>query len=172
MIQTERLRLRPFDAADYEAAILGDDTLAAHLGTPVAPAWLEFPEVLPLWLQTVRADPTLLPWTAYGYFDRATGRLVGGGGFKGRPTQAGEVEIGYGLAPEVRGRGLAVEAATALVRWAQAQPDVQLVTAHTLAENNPSTGVLQRIGFVRTAELVDPDDGPVWRWELADRLGE
>ena len=43
------------------------------------------------------------------------------------------------------------------------------VTAHTLAEENASTKVLQRCGFTRTAELIDPDEGPVWRWELQIR---
>ena len=43
---------------------------------------------------------------------------------------------------------------------------VALVCAHTLAGENPSTGVLRRLGFRRTAELADPEVGAVWRWEL------
>jgi [ribosomal protein S5]-alanine N-acetyltransferase len=34
-------------------------------------------------------------------------------------------------------------------------------------QDNPSTGVLRRLGFTWARELVDPDDGPLWRWELA-----
>jgi ribosomal-protein-alanine N-acetyltransferase len=41
------------------------------------------------------------------------------------------------------------------------------VTAHTLAEDNPSTAVLRKNRFVRTAELDDPDTGTIWRWERA-----
>jgi hypothetical protein len=29
--------------------------------------------------------------------------------------------------------------------------------------------VLTRCGFTRTAELTDPDEGRVWRWELRIR---
>ena len=39
------------------------------------------------------------------------------------------------------------------------------VLAHTLAQANPSTGVLQALGFTRTAE-IDSEDGLIWRWEL------
>ena len=44
---------------------------------------------------------------------------------------------------------------------------VTLVCAHTLAAETASTAVLRRLGFRRTAELVDPEVGAVWRWELA-----
>jgi ribosomal-protein-alanine N-acetyltransferase len=44
---------------------------------------------------------------------------------------------------------------------------VSTVIAHTLANENPSTGVLRRLGFTKTHDLVDPEDGPIWRWELA-----
>jgi RimJ/RimL family protein N-acetyltransferase len=43
---------------------------------------------------------------------------------------------------------------------------VEVVTAHTLAEFNGSTTVLQRCGMTRASELVDPNDGPIWRWEV------
>ena len=164
---TDRLYLRAFTLPDYEAAALGDEALAAQLGAPVAPGWLEFPDAIQFWLQHARTEPDLLPWMLYGYFDRTTHTMVGGGGFKGRPSAEGVVEIGYGLAPAYRGQGLAVEAARALAAWAYEQPDVRLVIAHTLPENNASTDVLRRAGFRHVGEVQDPDDGLVWRWELA-----
>ena len=42
---------------------------------------------------------------------------------------------------------------------------MELVLAHTLPEESPSTGVLRRCGFTMTGEVVDGDD-VVWRWEL------
>ncbi|MBC7446511.1 MAG: GNAT family N-acetyltransferase [Hymenobacteraceae bacterium] len=153
--------------AEYEAAIAGDDALSQQLGVPVAAGWLDFRDALDFWLKLVRADAGLLPWTLYGYFDRTSGEMLGGGGFKGRPTgAAGTVEIGYGLAPAARGRGLATEAAAALATWAYDQPGVGLVMAHTLPTENASTGVLRRAGFAHVGEEVDPDDGLVWRWEI------
>jgi|SRR6267378_2525891 len=37
--------------------------------------------------------------------------------------------------------------------------------AHTLPLSNPSTRVLQKCGFRHIGAVVDPEDGPVWRWE-------
>jgi RimJ/RimL family protein N-acetyltransferase len=90
---------------------------------------------------------------------------VGLGGFKGPADRAGEVEIGYGIAPEYRGQGLATEAAKALVDEARRCISLARVLAHTLPANNASTRVLARCGFHRTAEIKDPQDGVIWRWE-------
>ncbi|HEV2068935.1 MAG TPA: hypothetical protein VGR26_03985 [Acidimicrobiales bacterium] len=37
----------------------------------------------------------------------------------------------------------------------------------TASRLSPSTSVLVRCGFANVAEVLDPDDGPVWRWELS-----
>lgn len=164
---TPRLRLRAFTPTDYEAALLGDTHLAAHLGAPVAIDWIEAGgDAIAWWLTRVRADPTVVKWALYGYFDRVTGELLGGGGFKGHPNEEGAVEAGYGLAPTARGQGYATEALQALVRFAFTQPQVRQVFAHTLPEQTPSTRVLRRTGFQFTGEVDDPEDGRLWRWEL------
>jgi [ribosomal protein S5]-alanine N-acetyltransferase len=31
--------------------------------------------------------------------------------------------------------------------------------------------VLTRCGFERTGQVVDPEDGLVWRWEIRDEAG-
>ncbi|NEK59012.1 GNAT family N-acetyltransferase [Geodermatophilus sabuli] len=103
-------------------------------------------------------------WFSYLIIDPTTNTVVGLGGFTGPPTD-GTVEIGYSVAPAHRGRGHATEAARRWLDIATAR-GVTLVRAHTLAEENPSTAVLRRLGFRRTAELSDPDVGAVWRWEL------
>lgn len=85
---------------------------------------------------------------------------------KGPPDQGGVVEIAYGVDPEYQGRGYATEAARALVNFAFRSGQVCLVRAHTRAENNASMRVLAKCGFEPIGEVVDPEDGLVWRWEL------
>ncbi len=41
--------------------------------------------------------------------------------------------------------------------------------AHTCPEPNASTRVLTKCGFRRVGEVMDPDDGLVWRWEKDDK---
>jgi RimJ/RimL family protein N-acetyltransferase len=75
------------------------------------------------------------------------------------------VEIAYGVVPSREGQGFATEAAGGLVRFAATDPRVRLLRAHTLPEANASARVLRKCGFVHVGSVVDPEDGPVWRWE-------
>jgi RimJ/RimL family protein N-acetyltransferase len=77
----------------------------------------------------------------------------------------GEVEKGYGVAPERQGRGHATVAARWLIDTAFAR-DVEVVIAHTLAEFNTSTTVLHRCGMMKVDEIFNQNDGPIWRWEV------
>ena len=47
---------------------------------------------------------------------------------------------------------------------------VRTIRAHTLAETNASTRVLEKCGFKKIGETTDPENNlPVWRWERAPR---
>jgi hypothetical protein len=34
-------------------------------------------------------------------------------------------------------------------------------------ERNASVRILEKLGFAHLGQVVDPEDGPVWRWERA-----
>ena len=109
----------------------------------------EHPEQAPWWMQLFLVDHA----------------LVGSGGFVGPPVE-GVVEIGYEIAPEFRGRGYATAAAQAMIDRARVG-GANTVVAHTLAQHNPSTGVLQKLGFRFVGEMPDDENGAIWRWELS-----
>jgi [ribosomal protein S5]-alanine N-acetyltransferase len=125
-------------------------------------------EVSPTWLEALRnsAGQGPDPWR-FGFWivEKATGQIVGGAGFKGAPDGDGMVEIAYGVVPSREGQGYATEAARALIHFATADARVKTIRAHTLPEPNASTRVLAKCGFVHVGPVVDPEDGPVWRWE-------
>jgi RimJ/RimL family protein N-acetyltransferase len=77
------------------------------------------------------------------------------------------VEIAYGIAPEEQGKGYATEAAKALVELARTFPEVRVIRAHTLPDGAASKRVLEKCGFQHTGEVIDPEDGLVWRFESA-----
>ena len=155
--------LQPATLAQIEALIAGDEVFAAKFDLQVVPGYIAFPEALEYTRKGLAEglDPN---WSSHLVIDPHAGELVGLGGFKGAPV-AGEVEIGYGVAPERQGRGHATAAARWLTETAFAR-GAEVVVAHTLAEMNASTTVLQRCGMTKVGELVDPDDGPIWRWEV------
>ena len=118
------------------------------------------------WLAQL-ASPDADVWTlGFDIIDRTTGANVGACGFKGPPDDDAVVEIAYSIAPACQGRGYATEAAGALAAFAFDSHRVHRVRAHTLPENNASTRVLMKCGFRAVGEVIDPDDGLVWRWEL------
>jgi RimJ/RimL family protein N-acetyltransferase len=159
------IRLEPATAAWLEALVEGDDAFTKRFGIVVVPGWAGFPEALPHALQAARLRDRD-PWGSHLIFDHDDA-LVGFGGFKGAPVD-GTVEVGYAVAPQRQGHGIA----TAATRWMIDQARLrgcERVIAHTLAEASPSTSVLQRCGFVHTATVAEPDGDVtdnVWRWDL------
>lgn len=105
------------------------------------------------------------PWMHGFNLLRADGANVGIGSFKGPPVD-GAVEIAYAVVPEHQGKGYATVAARAMVEFAFRAPEVRKVLAHTLPDGLASQRVLLKSGFTHTGEVVDPEDGLVWRFEI------
>jgi [ribosomal protein S5]-alanine N-acetyltransferase len=152
-IQTESLRL---------VLQTPEETLASI--EAMSPA--EKAEVSPDWLARVRAATEADPWTlGFTVVHRANATVIGSCGYKGPPDPDGVVEISYGINPDHRGKGYATEAAEGLVTYAFRDSRVRVVCAHTFEKANASTRVLTRCGFRYIGEVIDPEDGLVWRWE-------
>jgi len=122
-------------------------------------------EVSPQWLALLEASANIDPWVhGFAIRHRGSGAVIGTCGFTGPPDANGEVEIAYGIDEEHQGNGYASEAAEALVKFAYGYESVRLLRAHTLPVANASSRVLTKCGFQKAGEIVDPNDGPVWRW--------
>ena len=87
------------------------------------------------------------------------------------PSADGVVEIAYGVASEHQGNGYATEAAQALVAYTFTFGEVRVVRAHTLPESGASKQVLAKCGFRHVGEVIDPEDGLVWRFEKHNAVG-
>jgi [ribosomal protein S5]-alanine N-acetyltransferase len=112
------------------------------------------------------ASEAAAPWCGYLALEGPLRRVVGSCGFKGGPGDKRMVEIAYFTFPGEEGRGIATSMAAALVDVARAhRAAVAVVCAHTLPEHNASCRVLEKTGFRHVGGVLDPEDGPVWRWE-------
>ena len=119
------------------------------------------------WLAALNHSGAVDPWIlGFTICEQLSGKAVGQCGFKGPPGPGRVVEIAYGIAPEYRGCGYATEAAQALVAFAFRTGQVEIVRAHTLPTHNASGRVLAKCGFKHLGEVIEPDDGLVWRWEI------
>ena len=168
-LETANLVLDPCVPSHIIALIETPDRFEEMTGMPAAAGLREMyasDDVSPEWLATLRASAVADPWQ-HGFFiiHRDVRVVIGSAGFKGPPDASGIVEIAYGIAPGFQGQGYATEAARALIEFAQRSPRVLLIRAHTLPGANASTRVLPKCGFTRIGTIIDPADGPVWRWE-------
>jgi [ribosomal protein S5]-alanine N-acetyltransferase len=167
MITSGNLHLIPVSRAHKEALAAGKPELALLLGVTVPQGWPHFPQAFTLPAPGAPQEtPHDVHWWGYFFIDTARGRLVGNGGFKGGPDDAGAVEIGYEVATEYWNLGYATQAAKAMIAFAFAQPGVNEVAAHTLTEGNASNGVLQKAGMELVPGVIEMGSMKVWKWRI------
>jgi len=156
-----RIRVEPVRRGWAGALSHGDAEFTQRFAVPVEKDWAGFPEALPIIIAAAQRDEPD-QWGPRLFFGD-DGALIGNGGWNGPPAD-GTAELGYAVAPARQGRGVATAVVRELVRRARVA-GLRMVFAHTLAAESASTSVLARCGFAKVAELIDPDEGPVWRWE-------
>lgn len=141
-LQSERLVLRAPDADDV-------DTLTRLCQDPDVQRWTTVPSPY------VREDaarfvaeivaPGWAAGTAQEWGIRVDGRLVGMVGLT--RIGDGEAELGYWLAPHVRGRGLMSEAVALVLDHGFRTLPIQRVEWHAVVGNVASAAVARRAGF-------------------------
>lgn len=104
-----------------------------------------------------------LPWI--GYFTKQDNQIVGCCAFTGKPIND-RVEVSYWTFKENEGKGISTWACKELISIAyKTDPNVQII-AKTAPENNASTKILQRNGFVFSGIVQDHEIGDAWEWVL------
>jgi RimJ/RimL family protein N-acetyltransferase len=147
--RTKRLLLRPGFPEDAQALAeaIADQAIVRNLATAPWPYALRDAEAF---LAAPR-DPVLPSFLIAERTDGAP-RLVGACGLGRRPS--GAVELGYWVARQHWGRGIATEACAALIDIAGALRLPQLEGSHFV--DNPASGrVLEKLGFEPTG-IVAP----------------
>ncbi|HKP74213.1 MAG TPA: GNAT family N-acetyltransferase [Longimicrobiaceae bacterium] len=172
-MNTERITTARLELVGCTPELLraeGDDRarFAALLEAAVPESWPPelYDEDARQWtLRAVEETPDAAGWWMYYVVgDEPGGReLVGVVGYKGPPTEDGTVEVGYGILPEYRRRGYAVEATRALIGRAFGFPQVTRVVAETYPHLVPSLGVMGRCGLTFAG---DGSEEGVVRYEL------
>lgn len=170
-IETKNLKLIPCDTEILKSAIQGNKFIAEKLNVKVQDNWTEFGVgALHYSLDKLLESEEEKYWWTYFPIHKQDNKLIGSGGYKGKPATDGTVELGYEIAPAYRNRGLATEMTRGLIENAFKDDKVKSIIAHTLGQENASTKVLQKCGFEKVQEINDPDDGLIWRWELKKQI--
>jgi RimJ/RimL family protein N-acetyltransferase len=96
--------------------------------------------------------------------------MIGHVGYHGPPTE-GAVEIGYTVFPTYRGHGYATEAVLGMIANARDR-GVERFILSISPGNAPSLAIAERLGFERTGEQIDDEDGLEWVFELKASKGK
>lgn len=156
----------PFSVEQINKLIEGADAFLSDYKLQVVEGYLPFEGALEYSLNQIQTSQIWHPWLPYLFVFRPDQALVGAGGFASVPDSDRTVEIGYSIAPSYQNRGFASSAARQLIEIAFASNLVDCVCAHTLAEPSASTRVLEKCGMNRVSEVISPEDGKLWRWEI------
>lgn len=154
--ETARLSLRPFTWADLDelAIIRADPEVMRYIGAG-----------LPHDIEQVRSSlqRKVQIWAQHNFGHWAVrfkgeGKIVGWCGLDFL-DETSEIEIGYGLARQCWGQGIATEAARASLRYAFDQRHLEYIAAVALPANLASQRVMQKIGmkYIRHAFFYHSD---------------
>ena len=145
-IATSRLVLEPVGRKQVEAFLTGDfRSVSRGDGWPRDSTEEGFPP----WRLSLKHDVEVT-WLV-----TLDGKAIGDCFTHGGADEAGDIEIGYGLAAPYRGNGYGTELVAGLVGWLILHPSIHRVVARNVdARNAPSRRALERAGFV-----LEDDDG-------------
>ena len=158
--------LRAFELRDldYFFEFFGDAAASEHVGGPSnhEDTW-----------RRMLAGAALWSLTGIGMWSiarRDDDRAIGHGGFFDflrtcDPSLAGKVEMGWILAPEAQGQGLAREACDAMLAWFGQQFGAHDIWALISPGNEPSMKLARKLGFERQPDGVYRDQ-PQTYWLL------
>jgi RimJ/RimL family protein N-acetyltransferase len=156
-LRTPRLRLDPLTVADAEemVPVLADPALYRFTGgSPPSAGDLR----RRYRAQVAGSSPDgAQGWLNWIVRESATGRPVGY--VQATVEQRRSAEVAWVIEPRSAGRGLASEAAAAMIGWLRAR-GIAPVTAHVHPAHRASARVAERIELVRTGVVVDGED--VW----------
>jgi len=156
MIETERLILKPLTYEQLIKYTRLDNSLETEfkLNSSTRTISAELNEALEQTILPNVADPNknYLFSTIWTIISKADNKMVGDLCFVGEPNEDGEIEIGYGTYEEFRKRGFMTEAVSAMIKWAEKQPNIRTIIASTDKTNVDSFSILQRNNFTKYGE--------------------
>jgi RimJ/RimL family protein N-acetyltransferase len=161
-IVSARLELVSLSADFMQASLDGRlEWAAGLLGVALPDDWPgDAAHVLRLRVQQLAHDPQSQPWLLRAIVRREPPScFVGRIGFHAPPDERGAVEVGYTIEPMFRRRGYALEAVEALFGWAAREHGIQHFVASIRPGNQPSLGLVTKLGFVQVGTQWDDIDG-------------
>lgn len=162
-IITDRLILVPVTLEITQSLLDGSSKEIENLGINIDEKWPtdDTMDILPFVNESLEKDRIPSGFEFWMIVKKDTMNVLGDIGFKGKPNEKGEIEVGFGLVENERGHGLGFESLKAIIDWAISQNNVKVIKADCLIDNKPSARILEKVGM----KEVNRDQDLIY-WEL------
>jgi len=158
LFETGRLRCQSLSLSDYSDFEVG-----------IEPAWqgftnpnkhlIEGPSPMVHRIPRVKKDPSFADIGLLLAIEKNTNEIIGSAGFHDLPDEIGMIEIGYGVVPEKQGKGFGQELLVGMWAMICERPDVKILRYTVAPDNQPSLHIINKLGFLKVGEQIDPEDG-------------
>lgn len=149
-IETERLRLRGYNMADYKQMVAFFATQRSQfVGGP------QNSEEVWRWFSSDMGQWYLLGFGSLTFEDKVTGEFIGQVGLS-FPDEYPECEIGWVMLEQFEGKGYAFEAATAARDYAFSNLGRETLVSYIDPDNARSIKLAERMGAIRDETALTP----------------
>jgi len=163
-LETHRLLLRKLENSDYERLFLldSDPEVMKYIGVPVLKDVSQSKDVIRM-IQKQYEDNGI---GRFAVIEKESNLLIGWSGLKFLTKEINGYnniyELGYRFLPEYWGKGYATESAKASLDYGFNDLNIDIIYAMAHSENDGSNHILQKLGFERTGEFIEPDGVCFW----------
>ncbi len=169
-LTTERLFLRPFVLEDAPRLFLLDSNadVMKYIGMKPLEKVEESEEIIKM-IQRQYAENSI---GRFAVIEKSSQLLIGWSGLKLLTEEINGYknvyDLGFRFLPEFWGKGYAKESASAFLKYAFNQLNLENIYAHAHSENQASNNALQKLGFQKTGEFLE-EDGMCYWYEISKK---
>lgn len=158
LIETDRLNIRPYKLDDTKDLYITVSDPHFYDFIPETPPSIKEVEEIIRWSIDCNNKNTLekIYKLNLGIVYKEENRFIGFCGLGPCDLNPSKIEIYYGLNKDLRGKGLATEAAKALLKFGFCTLKLDEIVTTVFPQNVPSVRILEKIGMVKQYSITSP----------------
>ena len=158
LFETNRLRCYSLSLADYSDFEAGRELKWDGFTNPYKHL-IVGPSPLVHRIPRVKREPSFAEIGLVLAISKSDNEIIGSAGFHDFPNEVGMIEIGFGIVPEKQNQGFGKELLLGMWEMICKRTDVKVLRYTVSPENGPSIHIINKMGFTKIGEQMDPEDG-------------
>ena len=158
IFETNRLRCQSLSLAEYSDFEAGIEPSWKGFSNPYKHL-VEGPSPLAFRIPRVNQQPSFSEIGLILAISKSDNEVVGSAGFHDFPDERGMIEIGFGIVLEKQNQGFGIELLLGMWNMICQRSDVKILRYTVAPDNEPSMHIINKLGFTKIGEQIDPEDG-------------